>query len=169
MRNKKENKLRWTQEEKELLLKDICARLPYGIILDVDTTDWRAPQGHIKVKIEGLGILFKDMSLIINGSYYGDKYKPYLRPLSSMTEEEKIELYQIAGFYYLSNNELLKDEWRQFSGALSENKLFLPYPIWEDNLNKVYNWLNAHHFDYRGLIERDLAITVTEENNPYEN
>lgn len=29
------------------------------------------------------------------------------------------------------------------------------------------DWLNAHHFDYRGLIEKDLAIEVTEENNPY--
>ena len=143
---------------KELVLKDLCARLPYGVVLDVDTTDWKAPQGHIQVKIEGVGLIFKDQSLIVNGSYWGDNYKPYLRPMSSMTEEEKIKLYQIAGFYYLSNNELLKDEWRQFSDALSENKLFLPYPIWEDELNKVYDWLNAHYFDFRGLIEKGLAL-----------
>lgn len=126
-----------TKEEKELLLKDLCARLPYGVILDVDATDWKAPQGHIKVKIEGVGILFKDTSLIVNGSYYGDKYKPYLRPLSSMTEEEKID-------------------YRAFF-----NYDGIEYP------EEYIDWVNAHHFDYRGLIEKGLAIAVTEENNPY--
>ena len=77
-----------TEQDKQLLLKDISARFPYGVVLDIDTTDWKAPQGHIKVKIEGFGFLSKDMSLIVNGCYYGDKYKPYLRPMSSMTEEE---------------------------------------------------------------------------------
>jgi hypothetical protein len=36
-----------------------------------------------------------------------------------------------------------------------------------DNESKMFHWLNAHHFDYRGLIEKGLAIEVTEENNPY--
>ena len=42
------------QEDKELLLKDICGRLPYGLVLDVDTADWKAPQGHIQLKIEDM-------------------------------------------------------------------------------------------------------------------
>ena len=125
-----------TQEDKDLLLKDLCARLPYGLILDVDTADWKAPQGHIQLKIEDIGILFKDMSLIVNGSYYGDNYKPYLRPMSSMTEEEEI--------YY--------------------NTVYTRLKFYEKE-----DWLNVHHFDYRGLIEKGLAIVVTEENNPYEN
>ena len=59
-----------------LLLIDISARLPYGAVLDIDTSDWKAPQGHIKLKVEGVGVLFKDMSLFVNGCYYGEKYKP---------------------------------------------------------------------------------------------
>lgn len=127
-----------TTEEKKLLLKDICARLPYEIILDVDTTDWKEPQGHIKVKIEGIGILFKDMSLIVNGSYYGDKYKPYLRPMSSMTEKEKKELRDKNILIVIST-----------SGTV-------------ETTVDGFDWLNAHHFDYRGLIEKGLALEATE-------
>ena len=114
---------------KQLLLKDLSARFPYGVVLDVDTTDWKAPQGHIQVKIEGYGIISKDMSLIVNGCYYGDNYKPYLRPMSSMTEEEKREYKHLIAF---SGN-----------------------PIGSANL---IDWLNKKMFDYRGLIERGLAI-----------
>ncbi len=133
-----------TQEDKQLLLKDLCARLPYGVILDIDTTDWRAPQGHIKVKIEGIGILSKDMSLIVNGCYYGDKYKPYLRPMLSMTEEED-------------------KEWQYYKNAIAKScdeRL-------ENRISELHDWFNANHFDYRGLIPKGLAIEVTEENNPY--
>ena len=129
-----------TKEDKELLLKDLSARLLYGIILDIDTTDWKAPQGHIQVKIEGIGFIGKDMSLIVNGSYYGDNYKPYLRPMSSMTEKEKEEYdHRLECMFY---NTMYDDAF-------------------------AIDWLNAHHFDYRGLIEKNLAIAVTKENNPY--
>lgn len=150
-----------TKEDKQLLLVDFCARLPYHVRCKIWLKDGTTEEGLLDLE-HNYGDVLKD------AFYYNHikDIKPYLRPMSSMTEEEKIELYQIAGFYYLSNNELLKDEWGQFSGALSENKLFLPYPIWEDNLNKVYDWLNKHHFDYRGLIEKGLAIS-TEEYNPY--
>lgn len=148
-----------TKEELDLLLKDLCARLQNKVMIYLYTSS----------EITGSAIVLNSsiygfIEDVLNNSPYEIKeIKPYLRPLSSMTEEEEIELYQIAGFYYLSNNELLKDEWRQFSGALSENKLFLPYPIWGDDLDKVYDWLNAHHFDYRGLIEKDLALEASED------
>jgi hypothetical protein len=135
-----------TQEDKELLLKDISGRLPYGLVLDVDTTDWKAPQGHIQLKIEGMGILFKDMSLIVNGCYYGDNYKPYLRPMSSMTEEEHIDF-----FYY------------HYNAGLEEIKKsgdYLKAAYLSDNAK--YDWLNKHHFDYRYLIERNLALEAPE-------
>lgn len=67
--------------------------------------------------------------------------KPYLRPMSSMTEEEREE--------YLT--ECDKD---------AESTLSAPH-------HHGIDWLNAHHFDYRGLIPRGLAIAVTKDNNPY--
>ncbi len=149
-----------TQKEKDLLLKDLCARLPY------------APKGVYSLKCDSMhSIMFDYLTLSIidrfmteQSSYTNEiiDIKLYLRPMTSMTEEEKIKLYQITGFYYFSNNELLKDEWRQFSNALSENKLFLPYPIWEDDLQKTFDWLNANHFDYHGLIEKGLALEASE-------
>jgi hypothetical protein len=146
------------QEDKELLLKDISGRLPYGLVLDVDTTDWKAPQGHIQLKIEGMGILFKDMSLIVNGCYYGDNYKPYLRPMPSMTEEERKELNNRLPYKCEIEIDELGDLYFD-----SKEPLFFDTELISD----IIDWLNAHHFDYRGLIEKGLAIAVDEENNPY--
>ena len=128
------------KEDKELLIKDISSRFPYGVILDIDTTNWRAPQGHINVKIEGFGILFDDTSLIINGSYYGDEYKPYLRPLSSMTEEEMEELLNI-------------DKKR---GIYSSRHL-----TWHID-GEIIDYLNKKMFDWRGLIPMGLALEASE-------
>lgn len=75
-------------------------------------------------------------------------YMPYLRPMSSMTDEEKEELAQ---FHIWNDGEEI-------------------FPDCNCRLNDIIgaiDWLNEHHFDYRGLIEKNLAIEVTEENNPY--
>ena len=127
------------EKDKELVLKDLCARLPYGVVLDVDTTDWKAPQGHIQVKIEGVGLIFKDQSLIVNGSYYGDNYKPYLRPMSSMTKEEKAELSSFVAAKLFA----------------SQNKNPLVQLTREALLGDFFN---KYHFDYRGLIPMGLAL-----------
>ena len=71
------------------------------------------------------------------------EYRPYLRPMSSMTEKEFKEL---------------KDTWEYLK---HRPDVCVPSVT-------SYDWLNAHHFDYRGLIEKDLAVAVTKENNPYE-
>lgn len=132
-----------TPKDRELVLKDISARLPYGVVLDIDTTDWKAPQGHIKIKVEGYGIIFKDMSLIINGCYYGDNYKPYLRPMSSITNEEKKE---IKPFF----SELREETGRRVL-VVRQNEM----PLYQD-------YLNAHFLDYRGLIPKGLALEAPE-------
>ena len=111
-----------TKEEKQLLLKDLCARLPYGI--RVKSSRRRNPV-----------ILSLD---IMTDFYLGCSIKPYLRPMSSMTDEEQRE--------YNSTKTLS----------------IIDYPTLQS-----YDWLNAYHFDYRGLINKGLAIEVTEENNPY--
>ena len=133
-----------TQEDKELLLKDLSGRLSYGVICEC------LHSNTIKVT----AIDTEDLSV-----YYFDcdewesieHCKPYLRPMSSMTEEE--------------NN-----EWRGFIDNLIKS-CDCKFPESERYLalshSDSIDWLNAHHFDYRGLIERGLAIEVTEENNPY--
>ena len=120
-----------TQEEKQLLLQDLSARLPYGVMIQIPELFY--PQRKVTEKLVSINDLwhFND-----NGTYI-ENVRPYLRPMSSMTEEEKID-------------------YRAFF-----NYDGVEYP------EEYIDWLNAHHFDYRGLIEKGLAIAVTEENNPY--
>ena len=98
-------------EDKKLLLKDLCARLPYDVIV---------------VDHYGFVVLFTWKQM----KDFDDGYisKPYLRPMSSMTKEELEE------FHNYTNVDPI---------------LWLYYSI---------DWLNAHHFDYRGLIPKGLAI-----------
>lgn len=131
-----------TQEDKKLLLKDLCGRLPYAVKLHHIAQD--APsilesidmyKGVLYCISEKLGIGEQRFAL--------DFVKPYLRPLSSMTEAE-LEQYHI----------LQSDIWKPCG------------TMYYDNIRSI-DWLNEHHFDYRRLIEKGLAIEVTEENNPY--
>ena len=124
------------KEDKELLLKDLSARLPYNVKVKVECGD--VPYGPTvlsKLDIKRKVALF-DFEVRI------ENCKPYLRPMSSMTEEERLLFYQ---------NTLQYNEKTGYS----------------EYTYKSIDWLNAHHFDYRGLIEKGLAIAVTEENNPY--
>lgn len=129
-----------TQEEKQLLLKDLCARLPYDIYVE-----------HITTKVRGKlkGIVFEhiyndtDSIQDINAwvIFFGDEYidatyfRPILRPMSSMTNEET-------------------DIFNSDFGGI------------EDSYNSIeikrIDWLNANHFDYRNLIEKGLAIEAPE-------
>ena len=119
-----------TQEYKELLLKDLCARLPYNVICQVKFKE----NGKYNSKVMLLSSIFTDEAYFTtkDGSIYSNEYKPYLFPLSSMTEEEKL----------------------MYEGLM----------IGTDNISymlDVVDWLNAHHFDYRGLIEKSLALDAT--------
>ena len=120
-----------TQEEKSLLLKDLSARLSYGVVVELDEKFGFNKGTHTLVKE-------------LLDSYCVEGIKPYLRPMSSMTEEEEKEYMNIDN--------------RSYSCPMA----YAHIPA-SDRID----WLNAHHFDYRGLIEKGLAIAVTEENNPY--
>ena len=122
-----------TQEEKRLLLKDLSARFPYDTIVSV--TD-----GTIKYEayIESVSYKYIQVSPV-SGSvftaytfYKISEVKPYLRPMSSMTEEEKIDFQS---FFNYDGVE---------------------YP------EEYIDWLNAHHIDYRGLIGVGLALEAPE-------
>lgn len=130
------------KEDKELLLKDLCARLPYGVIVQIPEI---FSSELIDVKLDSI-VKMKDglFHFTDDFGYCIEHIKPYLRPMSSMTFEE-VDSFHEAVLTHANYGPDLQCE-------LSIEDL---------------DWLNAHHFDYRGLIEKGLAIEVTEENNPY--
>ena len=137
-----------TQEDKELLLKDLCARLPYGVICHAN-----------KINIDG-ELIFVNRLYSIAALYYDNAtgkfescpindIKPYLRPMSSMTKEEKEEWGKtFEAVYDYAPDENEDDDnivgWHAEPGIES------------------CDYLHAHHFDYRGLIEKGLALEAPE-------
>ena len=124
-----------TQKDKELLLKDLCARLPYGV--KIQLTWWVMDDGtYMNTTLEPDHI----EQLLNNevGNTDDTEIKPYLRPMSSMTDEEKLE-YR-------------KTQWVYQADYCA--------PEYFDDLES-YDWLNKNHFDYRGLIKKGLAIDAT--------
>ena len=125
------------QEDKELLLKDLCARLPYGVIVKYKQKTLY-PVGEYTVNVK------TDDDILQHRLKHLD-FKPYLRPMSSLAEEEKE--YIKRRFCY--------ENWTDF------NDFFNHYQIDVEDSYIFIDWLNAHHFDYRGLIEEGLAIDAT--------
>ena len=134
---------------KQLLLKDLCARLPYLPIVEISIYRDSNRKGDIEL----------DPHVTENIWELIDKYHaiPYLRPMSSMTEEEEYEYHQIR-----KRNSDKSLSLMDCSDHLEQ--LLFPIIIGTESID----WLNRHHFDYRGLIEKGLAVAVTKENNPYE-
>ena len=120
-----------TQEEKDLLLKDLCARLPYGVILNC-----------CEIVNEPLTLI--SHKGLVNNDYDIDEVKPYLFPLSSMTEEQKEELNDITDL--------------DIDIAISNIKNDIPNYL--TSLNRL-NWFIKNHFDIYGLIPMGLAIDAT--------
>ena len=127
-----------TQEQKELLLKDLCARLPYGVKISI-------PELWIKEKkVEVLNEIFKgdDGLYRVNDSGMLIEYiKPYLFPLSSMTDEQKKEL----------DDTLVDLNLKALSDKIS-SEVVSTYEI---------DFYNKNHFDYKSLIPMGLAIDAT--------
>ena len=129
-----------TKEEKELLLKDLCARLPYSTLCYCKWTK-DAPNGTSGCVQEVSTYLLEELMIIGDQNYKCQicEIKPYLRPMSSMTEEE----------------------YENFRKTFKWSERF-DNPIFEWTYES-YDWLNAHHFDYRGLIEKGLALEAPED------
>ena len=129
-----------TQENKELLLRDLSARLTYGVIVDYkedkyDFHHWKISTLHAPAYSQSGSLINTDSDGWIEYNEYKgcgmstgsrplhlEVTLPFLRSMSSMTEEERKYLQK------------------------------LPFPY------NFVDWLNAHHFDYRGLIEKGLAL-----------
>lgn len=111
-----------TKQDRQLLLKDLCARLPYGVMYNIMGLEHPLLlQGIFFDKTDDILLNFYEDGK--NYQLYLSEVKPYLRPMSSMTNEEQIEF------------------------------------IDEDD---YVDWLTAYHFDYRGLIEKGLALKAPE-------
>ena len=134
-----------TEEDKNLLLKDLSARLPYEV---------KGIRTYKPEEIVTLGEIIPRCQMnpnVGNGSFcelgfdeISDcctiaEFKPYLRPMSSMTEEEEKEFCSVLGHYDVDNN-----------------------PYEDFNFGDDIDWLNFHHVDYRGLIEKGLALEAPE-------
>ena len=139
-----------TQEERELLLKDLSARLPYGVkgrycLYDSkgNLTDW----GNESEIVENID--FKECKIWTDDTvqgYHFDEFKPYLRPMSSMTEKEKKAFDEFVCI----------DEFA-WNGDTEKG-----YPNQAIIMSDGIDWLLSHHFDYRGLIEKGLALEAPE-------
>lgn len=140
-----------TQEEKQLLLKDLCARLPYGV--KCQTKNGIGTLISIECSF-GENLVYVDFGHSEAEEYdlnNGDTVKPYLRPMSSMTADEEYEYHQCKNIDYLEICEMKHIE------MLETTALCFSHAI---------DWLNKKGFDYRGLIEKGLALEAPE--NIYE-
>ena len=111
-------------KHRDILLQDLCARLPYGVKVQDRNGTHELTVGNTELA-----------DLIHDGRWLN--IKPYLRPLSSMTEEEKKEYKDLLYCVKYADDTVLA-------------------------VNMLTDWLNAHHFDYRGLIPMGLAVEAPE-------
>ena len=140
-----------TQEERMLLIKDLSARLPYAVTVE-HTSGFRGTLHDIVVHH-----MYDDNDNVYDAicytDFFGDEdsiyieyFKPYLFPLSSMTEEQKKELK-------------VQCDWNdEEADAQSILVLYQKHFVMKTD---VIDWLNKNHFDYRGLIEKGLALDAT--------
>ena len=145
-----------TQEDEKILLIDLAARVPYEVKISVELDENKLVgtlnavyPSENRVIVDNLDKAIAAINVRCGGFILNENnVKPYLRSLSSMSEKEKSELYEV----FLECPTIIKT----FSS-------YTEFFIYADIINSidmvnVIDWFNAHHFDYRGLIERGLAL-----------
>lgn len=144
-------------QDKELLFKDLCARLPYGvkgdakgkIVFIMNTPIEREPEilTNIDIHTNTYGVSCQKGIPLYNRK--GEiNFKPYLFPLSSMTEEQ---------YKYISYN-FGRDGLDYIKYGTCD---FHSSTLNIEDIYELVDWLNKNHFDYRGLIEKGLALDAT--------
>ena len=133
-----------TKEEKQLLLTDLCARLPHGVNLHIEFYDL---QGDGKLTSRDIKLAPGNIAYCFDNSHWVS-VKPYLRPMSSMTEEEK---------------EDIKHRW-----CYNDWDIDGPSSLWREKIDVedaegIIDYFNEHHFDFRGLIPMGLALEAPED------
>ena len=131
------------QNDRDLLLRDLSARLLYA----VKVVRYIERNNKVEQLIPEMDLSLRLFELSLSNQWF--IIKPYLRPLSSMTEDEKKEYFSFIG------------------GQKPFDSDFYIYPkeyrfIYEWDVDNYVKWLHAHHFDYRGLIEKGIALEAPE-------
>ena len=122
-----------TQEDKELIFKELCARLPYHVKCKIWLKDGTTEEGLLDLQ-HNYGNVLQDV-------FYYNKIKdikPYLLPFSSMTEEEKEEYCQ-----------------------LQQRVIYNSKGVINEDVTKYINWCYKKHLDINNLIPMELAIDAT--------
>ena len=130
-----------TQEQKQLLLIDLCSRLPYGVKCQVQEDEITYIGTLCKLEIDNANGNLLDFAESVSGlewQVYLSEVKPYLFPLSSMTEEQLVIYGDLC---YAIIHSLAWDM--------------------QAALNELVDWLNKNHFDYNNLIPKGLANDAT--------
>lgn len=125
-----------TKEDKELLLKDICTRLPYNVEMHIKG-EYKTPRTIFSIHIEDKTVGY------FKGLQYNEELieniKPYLRPMSSMNKKEYLILNDLIDYVFQSTYESI-----------------------HYNIDTLNEWLNVNHFDYHDLIKKGLALEAPE-------
>lgn len=134
-------------QEKQLLIKDLCSRLPYNVICKLSV---KGADVSITEKLDFGGLehfMFGTMDV-----------KPYLRPMSSMTEEEKeeIEVFIFNEWYEEDSCKIDNEGWIEILANYDVSGIDPRF------CGDYVDWLNANHFDWRGLIPMGLALEAPE-------
>ena len=144
------------KEERKLLYPDLCARVPHKVRCQAENGlgGGKTDRGVLKYVGNCNGVIshyYEDVPIdsgFINNVFYPiENIKPYLRPMSSMTEDEHTELFN-------TYHDVEIKECNESGDYLKASCL--------GDMAK-YDWLNAHHFDYRGLIEKGLALEAPDD------
>lgn len=125
-----------TQDDKDLLLRDLCGRLPYRVKVSYYDLDEEI------LKCDTLEGVERSFVTVDGFQWEITDIKPYLFPLSSMTEEQREELVSKHLGYY----QIFEGVGRRF--------------FFEKGY-EIYDWFNKNQFDYRNLIGKNLAIDCT--------
>lgn len=138
-----------TDEEKQLLLKDLCTRTHYGVKCSVSAA--KPPKTIVGI-IPNSELVFVDKATIFGPTEEGyniELVKPYLRPMSSMTDDEKKEIEEILehSFHVTDKGNIVSNDWRDGAVFTSQYDAF-----------KIMDFCNKHHLDCRELIPMGLAL-----------
>ena len=135
------------QEDKDILFKDVCARIPYNLCMEHNNTTYQL----VNCSTEWVNLSRKNSPYSFALDW--TSVKPYLFPLTSMTKEQKKEIN------------------KRYINSIDDYSISIKYHsdgYWDDDTDAGFsdylwliNWFNKNHFDYQGLIKKGLAIDAT--------